>query len=163
MIDTAGTDFPLENIPFGIFSTATLSKRPGTAIGSFCVDLRSLEEQGKIGVAGTTLFATDSLAPFMQQGRKCWQTVRKQLQALLAATAADAAFLAPLSQAKMHLPCVIGDYTDFYASKEHAVNIGTMFRGKENALMPNWFRVLIQGAYPCRIPRTCIISGCEWH
>jgi fumarylacetoacetase len=46
-----------------------------------------------------------------------------------------------MAEANLHLPCEIGDYTDFYASKEHATNVGTMFRGKDNALMPNWTRI----------------------
>lgn len=79
----------------------------------------------------------------MSTGKQCWQEARKTLQSLLSKdnqtiqTKSDQ-FLIPSSQVQMHLPAEIGDYTDFYASREHATNVGTMFRGKDNALMPNW-------------------------
>ena len=87
-----------------------------------------------------------SLNAFMSLGRPAWREVRQTLQALVAPgsaldtnAAVKAAAVIPRSSAINHLPATIGDYTDFYASKEHAVNVGTMFRGKDNALQPNWF------------------------
>lgn len=83
----------------------------------------------------------------MALGRPVWRKVRARIQHLLSAEVADlrddvslrAEVLVHVSQVKVLLPAHIGDYTDFYASKEHATNVGIMFRGKENALMPNWF------------------------
>lgn len=80
----------------------------------------------------------------MALGRTHWRYIRAELQRLLQSDLDAAVFrkcLVPMEKAKMLLPCRIGDYTDFYASKEHAVNVGTMFRGKENALNPNWIHL----------------------
>ena len=86
----------------------------------------------------------------MAMGRKHWRFIRTELQSLLAAdspiktdTQLLAKILVPMSQVTMHVPVTIGDYTDFYASKEHATNVGTMFRGRENALNPNWLHIPI--------------------
>jgi fumarylacetoacetase len=82
----------------------------------------------------------------MSFGKPIWQATRTFLQSILSRDNPELrdnermrqkAFVAQQS-AKMHLPAQIGDYTDFYASKEHATNVGTMFRGKDNALMQNW-------------------------
>ncbi|RKO82755.1 hypothetical protein BDK51DRAFT_24287 [Blyttiomyces helicus] len=86
----------------------------------------------------------------MSLGRPAWREARETLQTLLSATgpsvlrdnaALRASALVPLASVTYHLPATIGDYTDFYASKEHATNVGVMFRGKENALMPNWVHI----------------------
>ena len=88
-------------------------------------------------------FEKDSLNAFMSLGPKCWSQTRKYLQTILSDGFKDADkvqedFMYDRSRCVMLLPARIGDYTDFYSSREHATNVGTMFRGKENALMPNW-------------------------
>jgi fumarylacetoacetase len=83
----------------------------------------------------------------MSLGRPTWKAMRQFLQNILSADNSEfgdnaqfrAKAFVPQNLAKMHLPAQIGDYTDFYASKEHATNVGTMFRGRDNALMPNWY------------------------
>ncbi|KAI8874192.1 fumarylacetoacetase [Ramicandelaber brevisporus] len=143
------SQFPLENLPFGVFSTASNpSPRVGVAIADQIVDLSVLAASPLFASTGVpaAVFAESSLNAFMALGRPVWRQVRAKLQELLSADNAAlrddaelrAKVLVPQSAAKMHLPASIGDYTDFYASKEHATNVGVMFRGKENALMPNW-------------------------
>ncbi|KAI8926240.1 hypothetical protein BC831DRAFT_457542 [Entophlyctis helioformis] len=155
----AGTDFPIENIPFGIISTADNARpRPATAIGDYAVDLSVLANAGLFtgplmaAHAKSVFGSASTLNAFMALGRPAWREARHTLQQLLAATgdaaaplrdnaALRAAALIKLDAVTVHMPAQIGDYTDFYASKEHATNVGVMFRGKENALMPNWLHL----------------------
>ncbi|WP_071393521.1 fumarylacetoacetase [Bacillus tuaregi] len=147
-------DFPIQNLPYGIFQSANQSPRVGTAIGNYVLDLSIIDEAGLFkgtGAEGKNIFSASSLNPFMELGRSVWKAVREKLQYLLDQDTADLrdnrelrlkAFY-PQSEVQMLLPVQIGDYTDFYASKEHATNVGTMFRGKDIALMPNWKHVPI--------------------
>lgn len=138
------TDFPLENLPFGIFKTATLSPRVGVALGEYVIDMQALAEKGLMNdlQLDTTVFAQNYLNPFMALGKSAWQKVRIFLQDFFAeknekfSTEKDILLLQ--TAVEMCLPVYIRDYTDFYSSEEHATNVGIMFRGKENALMPNW-------------------------
>ncbi|RMG69242.1 MAG: fumarylacetoacetase [Calditrichaeota bacterium] len=142
--------FPLQNLPYGVFRRRSGGEaRVGTAIGDYVLDLSVLEEQGLFQAAGLGqdgIFARPSLNRFMSMGRPVWQAVRATLQHLLredVPTLRDNASLrrralVPMSEVEMLLPVEIGDYTDFYSSREHATNVGTMFRGKDNALQPNW-------------------------
>jgi fumarylacetoacetase len=141
--------FPLENLPFGVFKPRTGAARVGVAIGTSVLDLSVLEEKGHFGGAEfqqQTVFANDSLNAFLSLGRPAWQKTRQTLQHLLAAETPDLRDDASLrshacheqSDVTMQLPARIGDYTDFYSSYHHAHNVGTMLRGPENALMPNW-------------------------
>ncbi|KAJ3290559.1 hypothetical protein HDU79_003132 [Rhizoclosmatium sp. JEL0117] len=149
----ANTDFPLENIPFGIISTAAdATPRPATAIGDHVVDLRALAKKGLftgplLKDVAVRVFSEPSLNAFMRLGRPSWREARATLQTLLSAATASAlrddkdfraTALLHRSTVKNHLPAQIGDYTDFYSSREHAFNVGVMFRGKDNALQPNW-------------------------
>ncbi len=141
--------FPLENLPFGVFRPNDASARVGVAIGDLVLDLAVLEEGGHFrgGELGDpAVFGHDSLNAFLALGRPAWQQTRQILQHLLAADTAtlrddDAlrkrAFHRQ-SEVTLQLPARIGDYTDFYSSYHHAFNVGTMFRGPENAIMPNW-------------------------
>ena len=119
----------------------------------------------------------------MALGRPAWREARHTIQDLLSTSGSNhllranqdlkAKALIPLATVTNHLPAEIGDYTDFYASKEHATNVGTMFRGKDNALMPNWVRRLacvflsvmsdLLGAHSCRISRTCVLCSRLWN
>jgi fumarylacetoacetase len=143
----SGSDFPLENLPFGVFSPPDAEPRVGVALGDFVVDLSVLEAEKHISIVGQSpVFARDALNTFLALGRPAWQQVRKTLQHLLAAenpTLRDDSRLRQRvfhsrTEVTMHLPARIGDYTDFYSSYHHAHNVGTMLRGPENALMPNW-------------------------
>lgn len=146
-------DFPLQNLPYGVFSCSRRGPRCATAIGGYVVDLSVLAEAGLLAElpfhAGPT-FRQPELNGFMALGRPAWRAARSRLQELLAGDGDDRlrsddalrrAALRPLSEVKMHLPAKIGDYTDFYASREHATNVGIMFRGRENALQPNWLHL----------------------
>jgi fumarylacetoacetase len=147
-IDSANdpaSDFPIQNLPFGVFSNAVNpSPRAGVAIGEWIVDLAALERAGLLPASG--VFDKPRLNDFIALGRDAWREVRIALSALLASGNAtlrdDAALrqraLVPQSDATLHLPVEIPGYTDFYSSKEHATNVGSMFRDPKNALLPNW-------------------------
>jgi fumarylacetoacetase len=142
------SDFPIQNLPYGIFSTKeNPTPRVGTRLGDFVVDLAFLDEQNLFDQQ-YGFFADASLNRFMSAGRETWGKIRQRLTKLLSAggdtvweEAMRVRALIPVENVHMHLPVVIGDYTDFYASREHATNVGSMFRGKENALMPNWLHL----------------------
>uniref|UniRef100_A0A914WYG7 Fumarylacetoacetase n=1 Tax=Plectus sambesii TaxID=2011161 RepID=A0A914WYG7_9BILA len=145
----ADSDFPIQNLPYGVFSTkSNPTKRIGVAIGDQILDLSVVKEL----ITGTHIsqhqdvFSQQTLNAFMALGRPAWTETRQVLQKLLCKDEAtlrenialrEKAFVAQ-KDATMHMPAEIGDYTDFYSSKQHATNVGIMFRGKENALMPNW-------------------------
>jgi fumarylacetoacetase len=141
--------FPIQNLPFGIFKPAQDVARVGVAIGEFVLDLSVLEELGHFESPefhNRRVFSESALNAFLALGRPAWRKAREALQHLLAAETAtlrdDAALLGRVFHARkdvtMQLPARIGDYTDFYSSYHHAHNVGTMLRGPENALMPNW-------------------------
>ena len=159
--------FPIQNIPFGIFRTKNnKSPRAGTAIGDFVLDLSILENEGliKFDRGEEKYFSHSDLNNFMSLGKEVCSKTRREIQSLLEAdnsalrdnTVLKSNALIPFDEAEMLLPCKIGDYTDFYSSKEHATNVGIMFRGKENALMPNWVHLPI--AYHGR-SSSIVISG----
>ena len=141
--------FPIQNLPFGIFKPGQGAARVGVAIGDFVLDLSVLEELGHFQTPEfqeRRVFAESALNPFLALGRPAWRKTREIMQRLLdaenPALRDDAAFRARAFHAQkdvtMQLPARIGDYTDFYSSYHHAHNVGTMLRGPENALMPNW-------------------------
>lgn len=142
--------FPIQNLPYGVFSTETNKfPRVGVAIGDYVLDLSVIENEGyfiEILGKGVNVFNRPVLNDFMSLGKDIWSQVRKKIQHLLSADEPELRDNYPLrnrslylqNEVDLHLPVKIGDYTDFYASKEHATNVGIMFRGKENALMPNW-------------------------
>lgn len=140
------SDFPIQNLPFGIFSTAGTSPRAGVAIGEHILDIHFLSEKGyldQLNLPGH-LFDQPTLNAFIGLGRKRAGAVRERLSELLRSDHAalrDAEgrqALVKQSEATMHMPVAVGDYTDFYSSIEHATNIGSMIRDPKNALMPNW-------------------------
>ncbi|HEX4667349.1 MAG TPA: fumarylacetoacetase [Chthoniobacterales bacterium] len=143
------SDFPLQNLPYGIFRPNNGRARAGVAIGDLILDLAVLEEGGyfrALNFGPDPIFGRDSLNAFLALGRPTWRKTREILQHLLAAETATLRDNEALrtrafhrqAEVKMLLPARIGDYTDFYSSYHHAFNVGTMFRGPENALMPNW-------------------------
>ena len=139
------SDFPIQNLPYGIFSTKeNPSPRVGTRLGDIVIDLAMLDDHGMFG-NHYGFFADASLNRFMAAGREVWREIRQRLMRLAGEEHASLTreALIPVNEVQMHLPVEIGDYTDFYASREHATNVGIMFRGKENALMPNWLHLPI--------------------
>lgn len=160
------TDFPIQNLPYGIFRPGPGEQaRAGVAIGERILDLSVLEKRGCLPDLGVeNLFGHGSLNAFMALGRPAWRAVREAVSRLLledeprlrddAGLRSEA--LVPMAHAEMCLPAEVGDYTDFYSSREHATNVGVMFRGRENALMPNWLHLPI--AYHGRAS-SLVVSG----
>lgn len=153
-IDVApDSHFPIENLPYGIFRPRTgAAPRVGTAIGEYVLDLSALEDDGLFEnrrIRAERPFSRSALNVFMSMGRDVWKSARATLSKLLRADEPTLRDRSPLRDRAFHrrqdvqmlLPANIGDYTDFYSSKEHATNVGTMFRGKENALKPNWLHL----------------------
>ncbi|GAV06094.1 hypothetical protein RvY_16127 [Ramazzottius varieornatus] len=145
------SDFTIHNLPYGVFSTsANPRKRIGVAIGDLILDLSAIRDKflnaSSFVLDGQSVFSQTTLNGFMSLGPAAWNAARKTIQELLTTEKSalrhdeDLRFraFAKQSEARMHLPADIGDYTDFYSSKEHAENVGEMFRGKANALPPNW-------------------------
>lgn len=142
------SDFSIQNIPFGIMSIGTGSKRIATRIGDKVVDLAALAQKGYFeGVdIDPAIFSSSTLNDFMELGKPVTRAVRDQLSSIfvdsnttLQNNAADQeAILHAVETVSLHMPVHVPDYTDFYSSLDHATNVGTMFRGKEKAIMPNW-------------------------
>uniref|UniRef100_A0ABD2VT31 Fumarylacetoacetase n=1 Tax=Trichogramma kaykai TaxID=54128 RepID=A0ABD2VT31_9HYME len=141
-------EFPIENLPYGVFSNdANRKKRIGVAIGDQVLDLSAISNlfEGSLLSDKQHVFQQENLNDFMALGRPSWLEARQTLQKLLSVEN-DALqnpdvrrkVFVPQEDVTMHLPAKIGDYTDFYSSIHHATNVGIMFRGKENALLPNW-------------------------
>lgn len=147
----ADSDFPLQNIPFGIFRAPGRTPRPCTRIGDTVIDLQVLADAGLLAPSGlpVEIFRQAVLNPLLAHGKTGTRKLRARLCTLLRKEHGElrdnaelcGKALLPVDQVSMLLPVDIGDYTDFYSSREHATNVGTMFRGAENALMPNWLHL----------------------
>jgi fumarylacetoacetase len=163
----ADSHFPIQNLPYGIFKTPGDARpRAGVAIGDCVLDLAALEEAGLLAVApaGERVFNRPELNAFIALGRPAWAAARSRIRELLRHDRAElrdnaalrARALVPMRDASMQIPVDIGGYTDFYSSKEHATNVGSMFRDPKNALLPNWLHVPI--AYNGRAS-SVVVSG----
>jgi len=145
------SDFPIQNIPFGVFLTRDDIITIGTRIGDYAIDLAALHQLGYFeGIPLTDdIFLQDTLNDFISDGRKTWRAVRNRISEIFDAQNANLkdnlahkeVILFKMEEIEMLLPVLVGDYTDFYSSREHATNVGTMFRDPENALMPNWLHL----------------------
>ncbi|RNL86312.1 fumarylacetoacetase [Sinomicrobium pectinilyticum] len=145
------SDFPIQNIPFGVFLTRDDVITIGTRIGNTAIDLGALHQLGYFeGIPLTDdIFLQDSLNDFISDGKKTWRLVRNRIAELFDINNPELRdneehkhiVLFTLDEIEMQLPVQIGDYTDFYSSKEHATNVGKMFRDPENALLPNWLHI----------------------
>lgn len=142
-----GTGFPLENLPWGVFSTPARDARIGVALGAHIVDVRRLAERGFLADCGVSVadLAAPRLNRMLAGGKSAARALRSELQRLFSQECAavrdlpDALdFLVLQADSTLHLPVDIGDYTDFYSSEDHARNVGKMFRDPERALLPNW-------------------------
>mgnify|MGYP000288916405 CR=1 FL=1 len=142
------SDFPIQNIPFGVFLTRDDIITIGTRIGDTAIDLGALHQLGYFKDIPLTddIFLQDTLNDFIADGRKTWRLVRNRIAEIFDVNTETLknnkphkeTILFRLDEIEMQLPIQVGDYTDFYASKEHATNVGTMFRDPDNALLPNW-------------------------
>ncbi|XP_017295742.1 fumarylacetoacetase isoform X1 [Kryptolebias marmoratus] len=165
------SDFSYQNLPYGVFSTANNPKHHiGVAIGDQILDLSVIKSLfvGPVMSRHQEVFDQPTLNAFMSLGYEAWRETRTTLKMLLSANDStlrdnvnlrSRAFVHQ-SAATMHLPADIGDYTDFYSSKDHATNVGIMFRGKDNALMPNWLRLPV--GYHGRAS-SVVVSGTPLH
>ena len=160
--NAADCPFPLNNLPCGVFSVGDEELRCGVAIGDYVLDVTGLEEEGLLALAGGPLLDVPFWNEVMGAGPAVWATLRGRLTALLAEGSADKAvvekFLHPLAEVLLHMPFLVAEYTDFYAGRHHATNVGTMFRGAENALPPNWLHIPI--GYNGRAS-SVVVSGTE--
>ena len=138
------SDFPIQNLPFAVFSTAERSPRIGVAIGESILDLRALAEMGQLdGVIDPSILCGSTLNALMAVPRVPRRALRRRLSELLR-VGGDPALrdlpnvLCGARTANLHLPARIGDYVDFYSSLEHATNLGRLFRPQGEPLLPNW-------------------------
>lgn len=161
------SDFPIQNLPYGVFSAKDgLAPRVGVAIGDYVLDFWQLAQDCRIDVVEPGVFAAPSLNPFMALGPEVWSRTRARISELLRHDHPELRdnenlrrrALVPMADVKLYMPFTVAGYTDFYSSKEHATNVGVMFRGKDNALQPNWLHMPI--AYNGRAS-TVVVSGTE--
>ncbi|MBV9717773.1 MAG: fumarylacetoacetase [Candidatus Eremiobacteraeota bacterium] len=140
------SDFPVQNLPFGVFKPAGREARIGVAIGDLILDCRTLAESGMVdGCCERELLQAPLLNPLLAAGRSVWTPLRERLSLLLRVdgdprlrdSGADN-FLVAAATVEMRVPMEIGDYVDFYSSLEHATNLGRLFRPNAEALLPNW-------------------------
>ncbi|MEB8345662.1 fumarylacetoacetase [Flavobacteriaceae bacterium KMM 6898] len=145
------SDFPIQNIPFGVFLTRDDIITIGTRIGDHAIDLGALHQLGYFKDIPLTddIFLQDTLNDFISDGKKTWRLVRNRISEIFDVNNPELKnnekhkkiVLFTMDEIEMQLPVQIGDYTDFYSSKEHATNVGKMFRDPENALLPNWLHI----------------------
>lgn len=164
-----GSDFPIQNLPFGVFTISGSTARVGTRIGDTVIDLSILAASGQLHVDGFTSgdFSQEFLNPMMKKGKEATRRLRQALSDLFSTENQAAALnesiqkaLFSVNEVNMCMPVQIGDYTDFYSSKEHATNVGIMFRDPANALLPNWLWIPV--GYHGR-SSSVIISGQDIH
>ena len=173
----ADSDFSIHNIPFGVFHLKTESHeraRACTALGEYVIDLSWLESHGYLEghhfnkQLGSTYFNHPTLNRFMGLTKQHWNEVRSTIQKLFSegspiteiVSKNDGTFIFRHDDVSLLMPAFVGDYTDFYSSKNHAYNLGVMFRGKENALQPNWLWLPV--GYHGRAS-SVVVSGTDIH
>ncbi len=164
------SDFPIQNIPFGVFKTGVnADARVGTRIGDKVLDLSVVAELGYFNALSIdiSVFYESSLNAFIELGKDVTRGVRDRISDLLNAENDElknsedlGRMLLPLTEVEMKLPVEIGDYTDFYSSEQHAYNVGCMFRDPNNALLPNWKHIPV--GYHGRAS-SIVISGTPLH
>ena len=147
----SNSDFPIQNIPFGVFLTKEFIVTVGTRIGDFAIDLGAMQQLNYFeGIELTDdVFMQDNLNDFISDGKKTWRLVRNRIADIFDINNPKLQnnkkhqdiIIFRMEDVEMQLPVYIGDYTDFYSSKEHATNVGAMFRDPENALLPNWLHI----------------------
>ena len=164
------SDFPIQNLPFGIIGNHILSKRVAVRIGDYALDLKVLAELGYLKETGfdSSDFDAPFLNPMMKKGKLAVRGLRNRISELLLDSSTSLQnnpsqieqVLHLISAVEVSMPVEIGDYTDFYSSKEHATNVGMMFRDPANALLPNWLWIPV--AYHGRAS-SIVLSGQDIH
>ncbi len=165
------SDFPIQNIPFGIFAPEGKTPRPASRIGDTVIDLSALCDNGffdDLEIDNYGVFYSPVLNDFIELGKPIWSAVRNRIseifslnnKELLNNEVAKKSILYGIDKVDMLLPVEIGDYTDFYSSIEHATNVGIMFRDPENALLPNWKHIPV--GYHGR-SSSIVVSGTNIH
>jgi len=145
------SDFPIQNIPFGVFIPNDDIITTGTRIGDFAIDLSAMQQLGYFNdlEIPEDVFLQDTLNMFISLGRPVWRAVRNRIADVFESQNKDLAnneehkekIIFSVDDVQMLMPVFIQDYTDFYSSKEHATNLGTMFRDKDNPLLENWLHI----------------------
>ena len=160
--NTATCPFPLNNLPCGVFSLGSQEPRCGVAIGDRILDLSALEAAGLLRLAAQPLFDQPCWNRLMECGPDIWGGLRGRLRQLLRAGASEQgaveSHLCALANATLHMPFRVAEYTDFYAGRHHATNVGTILRGAGYALPPNWLHIPI--GYNGRAS-SVVVSGTE--
>ena len=146
----SNSDFPIQNIPFGVFKTKNSEFHVATIIGETIISLKNLEKEGflnNLGLSQNT-FQGQNLNEFLKHKKSIWRSVRNKIADLFDLENKESELkikqrniLFKNQEIEMTMPVQIGDYTDFYSSKDHATNVGKMFRDPENALLPNWLHI----------------------
>ena len=161
--NSADTPFPLNNLPYGVFSIGDDDPRCGVAIGDMVLDMMALEQAGLIDLDEDGAFELPFWNDVMELGPQVWAQLRSRLQAMLAEGAADRAdvepHLVPLADVELHMPLLVSEYTDFYAGMQHAKNMGAILRGSPE-LPANWLHIPI--GYNGRAS-SVVVSGTEIH
>lgn len=164
------SDFPIQNLPFGIYSDNITKHHACSAIGDYIIDLEALQNNGFLDGLNLPkgIFNDNYLNKFIELGKETTRALRDCLSNLLIESNTNLQSRKELfdvifklqSNVSMLLPVHVGDYTDFYSSIDHATNIGTMIRDPENALMPNWKHIPV--GYHGRASSICV-SGHSFH
>ena len=164
------SDFPIQNIPFGIFKTSNKSPRMATIIGDTVIDLQAMAEMGYFNDLDLikSVFSQKYINEFMALGKLKTLALRDRIAELFASDNtlirddenAKGKILQHVANVQLLLPVQIGDYTDFYSSREHATNVGMMFRDPANALLPNWLHLPV--GYHGRAS-SIVVSGTSLH
>ena len=159
----ANHPFPLNNLPYGVFSTAGTEERCGVAIGDMILDMAAAEEAGLVSISEIPVFDAPYWNDLMDMGQDAWAELRARLTEILAEGSADQAaaeaFLVPMADATLHMPIAVSEYTDFYAGRQHAANMGAILRGSPD-LPANWLHIPI--GYNGRAS-SVVISGTDIH
>ena len=142
------SDFPIQNIPFGIFKTSDKTICVGSRIGDYAIDLNALHKLNYFdGISlDRDIFNKETLNDFLKLGKPIWRQVRDRIAEIFDSNNAmdeshKTVVLSKINEVEMLMPVKVGDYTDFYSSRQHAYNVGCMFRDPNNALLPNWLHI----------------------
>ena len=142
------SDFPIQNIPFGIFKTSDKTICVGSRIGDYAIDLNALHKLNYFdGISlDRDIFNQETLNDFLKLGKPIWRKVRDRIAEIFDSNNAmdeshKTVVLSKINEVEMLMPVKVGDYTDFYSSRQHAYNVGCMFRDPNNALLPNWLHI----------------------
>jgi fumarylacetoacetase len=161
--NTPDTPFPLNNLPYGVFSVGDEDARCGVAIGDMILDMAALETAELIHLDDDAAFDLPFWNDVMELGPDVWAKLRARLHEMLAEGSADQAaiepYLVPLADARLHMPLMVSEYTDFYAGRQHAQNMGAILRGSPD-LPANWLHIPV--GYNGRAS-SVVVSGTDIH